>query len=129
MVVDVPSLVPGGEPVRSEAARQRADQVAEAGDYRSALRYLVLATLLYLQERGALDLRPGLTNHDYLSLLRNRASEVGQSWTLDQSALQELVQAFDRTWYGHQPFDEADLARCQELVGRVLKRPQIKRAA
>jgi hypothetical protein len=103
------------EPVTSADAEARADRQVAAGDYRSALRYLFLATLLALQERGALELRPGMTNREYLQSLRT-ASSTGLP-----VSLAALVDAFDRTWYGHLPFDAEDYARCRALADQVLQ--------
>jgi hypothetical protein len=120
MVVDIVAAGPANRPARSAEVRNRVDQEAAAGDYRSALRYLFLATMLSLQERGVLELRPGLTNHEYLSTLR-AAVDTGRDTTLrDIPSLQRLVEEFDRTWYGHRPFGAADFARCQSLAQQVL---------
>jgi hypothetical protein len=128
MVVEAGTDEEVGEPVRSRQAEERAARLSQAGDYRSALRYLVLSTLLALQERDVLTLRPGLTNRELLRLLRQpgqpghtRSDEIAE-------ALQVLIDAFDRVWYGHQPLGAAEYARCQELARQALAAPE-ERAA
>lgn len=107
------------------SASDRASERAAAGDYRTALRYLFLGTMLQLQDRGVVELRPGLTNREYLALVQqtaaNRASVV--------SPLQELTDAFDRAWYGHVPVDESEYHRCEQLTQQVSAALSKERAA
>jgi hypothetical protein len=125
LVVEAPTSHSSGEPVTSNAATERAADLVALGDYRAALRYLYLSTLLQLQERGILQLRPGLTNRDYVRLLElpsGHHDDVGV-------ALAALTEEFDRVWYGHLPCGAADYGRCEELAGRVLGAPGQERVA
>lgn len=108
-VADIPATDMSGEPATFSSAESRAESEAARGDYRAALRYLVLATILDLQERGLLDLRPGLTNREYLRDLRRQAEQL-------RSPLAELVDAFDRVWYGHQEVSAEEYARYEALA-------------
>jgi hypothetical protein len=125
MVVEAAGNEEAGEPTRSGTAQERAAELRSAGDYRTALRYLFLATMLGLQERGALTLRPGVTNREYLAGLRQDSRQPAEL----EEALQELVDDFDRVWYGHLPLDGAGYARCEELARRALAAVQGERAA
>ena len=129
MVVDVRPASTAERPIQSAATLDRAEQEAAAGDYRLALRYLFLAIMLALQERGMLELRPGLTNHEYLAALRTAVESGRDNALQDFPSLQRLVEEFDRIWYGHRPFGAADFARCQALAQQVLAALPSRRAA
>ena len=119
IVVDIPPSA-AEEPTRAGVAGIRAAERADEGDYRLALRYLFLATLLSLQEHGILELQPGLTNGEYL---RQVATHARESQALSDSslrALQQLTDAFDRVWYGHVPVDASAYLHYRELAARVL---------
>jgi hypothetical protein len=80
-----------------------AQRYINAGDYRSAVRQLYLATLLLLDQRGRIKYDPTLTNREYLRQTKNDARTT--------AALEPIVETFDRTWYGFEPispqaFDE-----------------------
>lgn len=88
-----------GDPLTSGAALQRARTFSAGGDYRTAVRYLYLSTLLLLDERGLLTYDRALTNREYA---RGLAS-VPHLARLFSS----VVDVFDRVWYGEQPLDSA----------------------
>jgi len=75
--------------------------------------------MLVLQERGALELRTGMTNREYLRVLR----EFRPGNEELQQALDSLVDAFDDAWYGHLAFGAQDFDRCRSIS------LQIQRAA
>lgn len=110
----------------SREATQEAERHVAGGDYRGAVRFLFRATMLTLHERGYLDLRPGLTNREYLAQMERARKQVPRA---ESTALRELVDEFDRVWYGHVPFGAAEYARFEELVSRVLTLPAARRAA
>jgi hypothetical protein len=124
LVAEVETTDEAGEPMISTSAAERASQLAASGDYRTALRYLYLATLLQLQERGALQLRPGRTNREYVRML-----EVEGVDSDVRAALAALTEQFDRVWYGHLPFGAGDFARCEGLARRALAVPRPERVA
>ncbi len=76
----------------SMQSSQRAVEQAAAGNYRDAIRYLYLTTLILLDERGLLRFDHSLTNREYLQRL-------GPSRLT--ALLTPIVDTFDRTWYGH----------------------------
>jgi hypothetical protein len=125
VVVDVSRRAASDPPVHSTAAAERASHLAEAGDYRMALRFLVLQTLLGLQEAGVMELRPGLTNREYLEALRRTADWCAPG----REPLETLVDEFDRVWYGHFPIDAERYRGCEQLAGEALLRASGRQAA
>jgi hypothetical protein len=109
---EAPALDEYDEPRTSVAARDRLDRSLAGGDYRLALRYLLLSTLLELQERGVLRLRPGLTNREYL---RDLERDLARNQAVARP-MAEFIEVFDRTWYGHLPIGQAEYERCLELA-------------
>lgn len=79
------------------AASKQATELARGGDYRTAVRFLYLSALLWLDERDLLRYDRALTNREYLEHLRDN-SEL-------RSRLLPIVETFDRVWYGYAPLD------------------------
>ncbi len=88
-----------GEPLTSGAALQKARTFSTGGDYRTAVRYLYLSTLLLLDERGVLTYDRALTNREYARGLAS-APHLARLFS-------SVVDVFDRVWYGEQPLDRA----------------------
>ncbi len=84
----------GGEPLTAELALQRAQELSTGGDYRTAVRYLYLSSLLLLEERGLLRYDRSLTNREYLRTVAHRPELA--------AILREVIDVFDRVWYGFQ---------------------------
>jgi Domain of unknown function (DUF4129) len=80
-------------------AIDQAGTLARSGDYRTGVRFLYLAALLRLDERGLLRYDRALTNREYLDRLRENPRL--------QAALAQVVETFDRVWYGYAPLDQA----------------------
>lgn len=97
----------------AQAALQRAQALSRAGDYRTAVRYLYLSALLLLDERGLLRYDRSLTNREYLRRVADKP-ELARH-------LREVVEVFDRVWYGYQPLDAAAYARYAEHVAALEK--------
>lgn len=87
----------GADPTTSTAARELAASSEELGDYRRAIRYLYLASLLLLDERGLIRYDPALTNREHLRQLRDKPEVLAH--------LRPVVNTFDRVWYGFAPVD------------------------
>jgi hypothetical protein len=102
-------------PSTAESAEDHAARSAAAGNYREALRYLFLSTMLQLQSQGLVELRPGMTNREYLRTLVVH----GPSPAVLHTSLRRLVESFDAVWYGHQPIDEAGYAAARAEASRV----------
>lgn len=84
-----------------EAPPQPAEMAAEAkariasGDHRSAIRALYLALLGRLHQQGAIVYDRHRTNREYLRAMR---ASPGR-----KDAFADLVETFDRKWYGKEP--------------------------
>lgn len=102
-----------GVPLTADAALHRAQELSTGGDYRTAVRYLYLSTLLLMEERGLFRYDRSLTNREYL---RRVAHDPALS-----AILQDVVDVFDRVWYGYQPLDELTYQRYANTV-ETLKR-------
>jgi hypothetical protein len=79
-------------PQSAAEARTQAQQLAEAGNFRSAVRQLYLAALLHLDEQGILRFHRDQTNREVLA-----QTEDGSAV---RAHLQPVVETFDRVWYG-----------------------------
>lgn len=86
------------EPLTSDAAFERAQQLSRGGDYRSAVRYLYLSSLLLMDERGVLRYDRSKTNREYLRSVAN-SPELAQP-------LEEVIEVFDNVWYGYHSLEE-----------------------
>lgn len=104
---------PAEELLSAEGARARAQQLAEGGDYRTAVRYLYLSALLLLEEHNLLRYDRSRTNREYLRSVAHRPELA--------AILQEVVELFDRVWYGFQPLGQDDYDRYAAQV-EALKR-------
>jgi hypothetical protein len=105
---DVP---PTGADALTEARRR-----ASAGQYRDACHFLLLATLLWLEEAGLARFDRSATNREQVAQLASVGGAV-DGRLID--ALQLVVRRFDRIWYG-QPFaTDADFDDLLLLASRV----------
>ena len=86
------------EPLTSESALARAQQLSRSGDYRAAVRYLYLSTLLILDERGIMRYDRSKTNREYLRGVAN-SPELSKP-------LGDVIEVFDNVWYGHHELEE-----------------------
>lgn len=97
------SLSPGddlaGEVLTADTALQRAQQLSMGGDYRAAVRYLYLSSLLLLEERDLLRYDRSMTNREYVHSVQRHPRLA--------AILQDVIEVFDRVWYGFQTL-EAD---------------------
>jgi hypothetical protein len=86
------------EVLTADAAFQRAQSLSRGGDYRAAVRYLYLSSLLLLDERGLLRYDRTRTNREYLRTVADQP-ELSQP-------LAEVIDVFDNVWYGYHELDE-----------------------
>ena len=102
----------------AKTALDQAGGLARGGDYRTAVRYLYISALLWLDERDILRYDRALTNREYLERVR------------DNPALRErmtpIVETFDRVWYGHLPIDAESFAAYEKHV-EALRREGVTR--
>ncbi len=101
----------GDELLTAESALQKAKEISRSGDYRTAVRYLYLSSLLLLDERGLLRFDRSKTNREYL---RSVSSFPNLS-----TPLREVIDVFDRVWYGFQPLDQDDFQHYVEKVDQL----------
>lgn len=92
----------------ADLALQKAQELSKGGDFRSAIRYLYLSTLLLLDERGVLRYERWRTNREYLRMVANRPEL--------STTLASVVDLFDRTWYGFETVDQATFERYEQQV-------------
>ncbi len=92
----------------ARTALDQASQVARSGDYRTAMRYLYISALLWLDERDLLRYDRALTNREYLERLRGNPAL--------RERLRPVVETFDRVWYGHAPLDAESFAAYRAQV-------------
>ena len=81
--------------IRSESSqklRAIAQECATRGNYRSAVRYLYLSLLVYLDEKGTIEYDRTETNSEYLKKISPDLSLHG--------LLKTLTLVFERCWYG-----------------------------
>jgi hypothetical protein len=109
-----------GEAARPEEAEEvltareaidQAGELARGGDYRAAVRYLYLAALLRLDERGMLRYDRALTNREYLDRTRDNPAL--------RAALTPIVETFDTVWYGHVALTRDDFESFRDQVERL----------
>src|SRR5438105_3325024 len=93
------------------AGTASAQQLAGMGDYRTAMRQLYLSTLLWLDEHAYLRYDRSLTNREYLRALAKAPAL--------RDALQPVVEAFDRVWYGFAPISAPEFERYRNQVDAI----------
>lgn len=107
----LPALLEEHEARTPAEAFDSAQRFINAGDYRSAVRQLYLATLLTLDQRGRIKYDPTLTNREYLHQASNDPRTT--------AALQPIVETFDRTWYGFEPISKQEFDDYRRRVDGV----------
>ncbi|MEW5938898.1 MAG: DUF4129 domain-containing protein [Chloroflexota bacterium] len=92
----------------SESAFRKAQTLSGQRDYRAAVRYLYLSSLLLMEERGILRYDRSRTNREYLRSVSGHPNLA--------KPLRSVVDVFDRVWYGFEPLDESSY---REYVSEV----------
>lgn len=100
-----------GESLTADLALQRAQEFSIGGDYRTAVRYLYLSSLLILEERGLLRYHRYLTNREYLRTIAHKPELA--------AVLRDVIEVFDRVWYGFEPLGEAEYSRYASRVAEL----------
>jgi hypothetical protein len=109
MVADIHAADEDSEAnLTAKTALEQASGLARGGDYRTAVRYLYLSALLWLDERNVLRYDRALTNREYLDRVRDNPAL--------RARMAPIVETFDRVWYGHLPIDAESFAIYQEQV-------------
>jgi hypothetical protein len=107
---DLEEAINGGK-LSSSSALKQAQQLAAGADYRSAVRYLYLAAVLSLDERGLLRFDKALTNREVLRQTSTHAQL--------KSELRPVVETFDQVWYGLQPISDEQYHEYEQQVARA----------
>ena len=104
-----------GEHLTAEGAAVRAQEFSRQGDWRNAIRFLTISTILSLEARGLLPEDPTRTNREFLkSLRRNPELSAG---------LESITNIFDRVWYGFKTASEDDYAQVKALAEALKHAP------
>ena len=96
------------ELLTSESAFNKAQSLSRGGDYRSAVRYLYLSSLLLMDERGVLRYDRSKTNREYLRSVAN-SPELAKP-------LEEVIEVFDNVWYGYHSLEEESFKHYSDRV-------------
>lgn len=94
--------------ISADQALEQAHTFSRSGDYRSAVRYLYLSSLLLLEERDLFRYDRTQTNQEYLRSLAGKPELA--------VVLEDVIDVFDRVWYGYQSLDERSF---MHYAGRV----------
>jgi hypothetical protein len=86
------------ELLTSKGAFKRAETLSMQGDYRNAIRYLYLSSLLVLDEQGLMRYDRSRTNREYLQSISSKPELA--------KPLRAVIDVFDRVWYGFEGVDE-----------------------
>lgn len=104
------------ELLTADSAFQRAQSLSRGGDYRAAVRYLYLSSLLLLDERGLLRYDRSRTNREVLRSVSDKP-ELSQP-------LGEVVDVFDNVWYGYHELDENTFKHYSDRVEELKDKKQ-----
>ncbi len=88
---------------KPETWEQRAQQAFEAGDYLHAIRFILHASLLRLEQARKSNLRRGATNREYLRRFQKTAAF---------EPLAEMVEITDSRWFGGIDCSRSDVETC-----------------
>jgi hypothetical protein len=106
----------------ASAAVKQAQSLAAGADYRQAVRYLYLAALLTLDERGVLRYDKTLTNRQVLRHARQSGdADLAQT-------MSPVVDTFDSVWYGFAEVSDESYQAYNEQIKQVTQaKPKAKR--
>jgi hypothetical protein len=100
----------------SETAFRKAQNLSGQGDYRTAVRYLYLSSLLLMEERGILRYDRSRTNREYLRSVSSHPNLA--------NPLKSVVDVFDRVWYGYEALDETTYKQYVDEVEELKEQKQ-----
>lgn len=87
-----------------------ARQLAAAGDYRSALRQLLLGCMSWTENHDLIRFRRGLTNRDYYRALDSHPPR--------RDAFATIAVEFERVYFGRRPATPERFQTCMDLFAR-----------
>lgn len=101
---------PPGE-IPSDEYEHRAVEFARSGNYKSAVRELVLGSMSWIERAGLIRYRKGLTNRDYVRAVWRKPTERG--------SLEHIVAVFERAYFGRRTPDRVGFELCLENYQRA----------
>jgi len=104
------------ELLTSKGALKRAETLSMQGDYRNAIRYLYLSSLLVLDEQGLMRYDRSRTNREYLRSVSSKPELA--------KPLQDVIDVFDRVWYGFEGVDEKTYQSYVERVDELREKKE-----
>ncbi len=104
------------ELLTSKGAFKRAETLSLQGDYRNAIRYLYLSSLLVLDEQGLMRYDRSRTNREYLRSVSSKP-ELARP-------LRDVIDVFDRVWYGFEGVDEQTYQSYVERVDELREKKE-----
>jgi hypothetical protein len=107
---------PPGE-LPSDEYQRRALALANTGNYKSAVRELVLGSMSWIERAGLIRYRKGLTNRDYIRAIWRKQSE--------RSSLEFIVRVFERAYFGRRSPDRSRFELCLEHYQRAFTGEEI----
>ncbi|MDB4614374.1 DUF4129 domain-containing protein [bacterium] len=107
---------PPGEYPADEYER-RAVGLAKSGNYKSAIRELVLGSMSWIERAGLIRYRKGLTNRDYIRAVWRKKVE--------RASLEHIVLDFERAYFGRRVPDATSFELCLENYQRAFAREDV----
>jgi hypothetical protein len=104
------------EVLTSKSAFKRAEDLSTQGDYRNAIRYLYLSSLLVLDEQGLMRYDRSRTNREYLRSVSSKPELA--------KPLHDVIDVFDRVWYGFEGVDEETYQSYVERVDELREKKE-----
>jgi hypothetical protein len=114
IIVDEESLANGEDGsalVSADQALAQARDHSRRGDYRSAVRYLYISSLMLLEERDLIRYDRTQTNQEYLRGVAGKPELA--------AILRDVIDVFDRVWYGFQSLDEQSFSHYARRVEQL----------
>ena len=109
-------MVKAAAPVTAAEALAEAAKQDALARYREACHFLLLATLLWIEEKGLARFNRSATNREHLTQLASVAEVPDRRLVV---ALEPAIARFDRVWYGQAFVSHADYRDLLTLAGRV----------
>lgn len=104
------------ELLTSKGAFKRAETLSIQRDYRNAIRYLYISSLLVLDEQGLMRYDRSRTNREYLRSVSSKPELA--------KPLQDVIDVFDRVWYGFEGVDEKTYQSYVERVDELREKKE-----
>ncbi len=103
-------------PLTASEALAEAQRLESLAKYREACHFVLIATLLWIEEKGLARFNRSATNREHLTQL---AEVAGLANGQVVGALRPVINRFDRVWYGQPIVSDVDYQELVALAGRV----------